>query len=160
MELGHWLKFQKLYIYSLSSPGSEINLTFALRAAVSEIRTDFQNFHIWAWNLAIWPKCQKLHIYCLSIPEGRSRAYFHSTSSGFQDMGRFSKLPYLGMKLGHWAKFQNVAHMSFYPRGSKFSLFSLYGQWFPRYRQIFKISIFGYETWPLVKVPEVWIYIP
>ena len=102
-----------------------------------------------------WPKFQKLHIYCFSNPSIRSRAYFHSTSSGFQNMGRFWKLPYLGMKLGHWREFQNVAHMSFYPRESKFSLFSLYGQRFPRYRQIFKISIFGHETWPLVKVPEV-----
>ena len=29
------------------------------------------------------------------------------------------------------------------------------GQWFPRYRPIFKIAIFGHETWPLAKVPEV-----
>ncbi len=35
------------------------------------------------------------------------------------------------------------------------SLFSLYGQQFPRYVGIFKIAIFGHETWPLAKVPEV-----
>ena len=35
------------------------------------------------------------------------------------------------------------------------SLFLLYGQWFPRYWPIFKIAIFGHETWPLAKVPEV-----
>ncbi len=44
---------------------------------------------------------------------------------------------------------------SFFPRGLKLSLFSLYGQRFPRYGPIFKIAIFGHETWPLAKVPEV-----
>ena len=39
--------------------------------------------------------------------------------------------------------------------GAKLSLFSLYGQRFPRYGAILKISIFGHETWPLAKVPEV-----
>ncbi len=39
--------------------------------------------------------------------------------------------------------------------GLKLSLFSLYGQSFLRYLPIFKITIFGYETWPLAKVTEV-----
>ncbi len=39
--------------------------------------------------------------------------------------------------------------------GSKLSLFSLYGQRFPRYVTILKIAIFGHETWPLATVPEV-----
>ncbi len=44
---------------------------------------------------------------------------------------------------------------TFYPRGTKLSLFSLYGQRFPRYGQIFKIDIFGHETRPLAKVPKI-----
>ena len=48
MKLGDWEKFQKLHIYSLSTPEGEIKLSFALRAAVLEIRENFQNFHIWA----------------------------------------------------------------------------------------------------------------
>ena len=36
--------------------------------------------------------------------------------------------------------------LSFHSRGSKLSLFSLYGQQFPRYGPIFKIAIFGHET--------------
>ncbi len=32
---------------------TEIALSFVLQAAVSEIQNDFQNYHIWAWNLAI-----------------------------------------------------------------------------------------------------------
>ena len=39
------------------------------------------------------------------------------------------------------------------------SLFSLYGQWFPRYRHIFKIAPFVHEAWPLKKVPNV-SYVP
>ena len=35
------------------------------------------------------------------------------------------------------------------------SLFSLYGQQFLRYGPVFKIAIFGHETWSLAKVPEV-----
>ncbi len=36
--------------------GVEIQLIFALWAAVSEIRSDFQSCHIWAWNL----ECEKV----------------------------------------------------------------------------------------------------
>ena len=39
--------------------------------------------------------------------------------------------------------------------GSKSSWFSLYRQRFLRYGPIFKIGIFGYESWPLAKVPKV-----
>ncbi len=44
-QLGHLPKFN---IYSLSTPGVEIELIFTLGAAVSEIQADFQNCHIWA----------------------------------------------------------------------------------------------------------------
>ncbi len=68
---------------------------------------------------------------------GRNWAYFCSMGSGFQDTGRFLKLPYLGMKLGHWPKLH--IYTLFYPRVSKLSLFSLYEQRFPRrYSPIFK----------------------
>ncbi len=117
-------------------------------------------------------------------------------------MGPLAKLPYLGMKLGHWPKCRKLhinkifplyrrgfifalqavvlgiwtdfqtchirawnltigqsarscTYILFLPQGSKVSLFSLYGQWFPRYGPIFKIAIFGHETWPLAKVPEL-----
>ncbi len=39
--------------------------------------------------------------------------------------------------------------------GVKFRLFLLYGERFPRYGPIFKIAIFGHETWQVAKVPEV-----
>ncbi len=50
---------------------------------------------------------------------------------------------------------QSSTYTPFYPIGAKFSLFSLYMQHFLKYRPIFKIPIFGHETWPLAKVPEV-----
>ncbi len=53
-----------------------------------------------------------------------------------------------------FAKLHILVH-SFYLKGLKLSFFSLYGQPFLRYRPIFKIGIFGHETWPLEKVPEV-----
>ena len=54
------------------------------------------------------------------------------------------------------AKVPEVAHiLSFYPMGSKLRLFLLYGQRFPRLGPIFKIAIFGHETWSLTKDPEV-----
>ncbi len=63
------------------------------------------------------------------------------------------------MKLGHWQKYPEVARiLSSYPRGSKLSLFSLYGRFYPRYGPIFKIAILGHETWPWAKVSEVDIY--
>ncbi len=114
-QLGHWPKFQKLHIYSLSTSGSvEIELVFILCAAAYKIRADFQNCHIWAWNLAIGPKFQKLHIYSLSTPGGWNWAHFCSTGSGFGDMRQFLKLPL--------AKVPKVAHIPFfYPWGSNLS---------------------------------------
>ncbi len=42
---------------------------FALRAAVSEIRADFQNCHIWAWSLAIGQSFRSC-TYSLFLPQG------------------------------------------------------------------------------------------
>ncbi len=75
-----------------------------------------------------------------------------NTGSGFRDTGRFSKLPYLGMKLSHWPKFQklHVYILFLPPRGSKlsFNILSLYDQQFPGYGPIFKMARFP-------DVPEV-----
>ncbi len=93
MKHGKWPKFQKLHIWSLFLPqGVEIELIFALQAAVSKIRANFLTCHIWAWNLASGQKFQKLHMYPLSIPQEWNLAYFRSTGSGFHDMGQFLSL--------------------------------------------------------------------
>ncbi len=44
-QLGHLPKF---HIYSLSTPGVDIEIIFTLGAAVSEMQADFQHCHIWA----------------------------------------------------------------------------------------------------------------
>ena len=46
------------------------------------------------------------------------------------------------------------------PSESHLSLFSLYGQRFPRYRTIFKIAIFGHGTWAFVKSSGSWTFYP
>ncbi len=135
---------RKLYIHSVSTPGVKIGLMFfcILWAAVSEIWADFQNCHIWAWDLP-WTKFQKLHIH--AIPQRVSLISLY-TGSGFQDMGRFSKLSYLGMKFD-WplVKYPEVARQFyFYPTGSKLRLLSFFGRFPQVYGPIFKIDIFGY----------------
>ena len=50
MKLGHLPKFQKLHMYSLSTlggGGGENEVIFALLAAASDIRGEFQYCHIW-----------------------------------------------------------------------------------------------------------------
>ncbi len=59
-------------------------------------------------------------------PRGSKVSLFSLYSSSFRHTGRFSKLPYLGMQLGHLQKFQKLhITLSFYPKGSKLSLFSM-----------------------------------
>ncbi len=58
-----WHEFQKLHIhvYSLSTPGGRYWAYFC--STGSEIWTNFQNCHIWAWNLASSQSPRSLHIY-------------------------------------------------------------------------------------------------
>ena len=82
----------------------EIELIFTLLAEVSEIQANCQNYP--------------------NFPRGRNWAYFHSMGNSFQNTGRFSKLPYLGMKLVHWTKFQKFHTYSLnYPQVSNFTPF-------------------------------------
>ncbi len=67
-----------------------------------------------------------------------------------------SQIAIFGHETWNLKKGPEVAYgSSTYPRGSKLSLFSLYGQRFPRYGPILKSTIFGHETWNLEKGPEV-----
>ena len=51
MKLYHWQKFKKTQMDVFLPQGVEIKIIFGLRAAVFEIRADFQNFHIWAFGI-------------------------------------------------------------------------------------------------------------
>ncbi len=52
---------------------------------------------------------------------------------------------------------QSCTYPLFLPHGVEMEriVFLLYGQPFPRYRSNFKLAVFGHETWPLSKVPEI-----
>ncbi len=117
-ELGHWQKTQKLHIYFLSTPPPpEIELIFALRAAVSKIRTNFQNLQHLGMKLSYWQKFQKLHTHSLS-----------------------STVAIWGHKTWSLVHVPEISHIPFfYPKGSKLGLFLLYRQQFPSYGPIFKI---------------------
>ncbi len=153
---GHWPRFPMLHIHSLSIPGGQNQVYFhSMGSGFRDTAWFFKisKFGHETWLLAI--KVPEVAHAIFSTPGGRNWAYFCSTHSAFQDMGPLSKLPYLGMKLGHWPKFQRLHIYSLYLRGSKLSLFLLYGQWFPRYGHTFKICIFGHETWQVARVTEV-----
>ena len=55
-------------------------------------------------------------------PMGVKLSLFRSMGSSFRDMGRFSQLSYLGMKLGHWPKFQKLHIYLFLPQRVKIEL--------------------------------------
>ena len=106
--------FEKIYrscIWTLFLPqGVKIELIFALRAAVSEIRADFQNWRIWAWNLE-FEKSTRSCIGTIVLPQGVEIELillygqrFPAVGARRAAVGRFSKLPYLGMKPGIWKK--------------------------------------------------------
>ena len=110
----------------------------------------FQNCHIWAWNLAIGQRSRSC-TYSLFLSQEAKLIM----GRGFRDMGRFSKLPYLGMKPGHWPKFQKLHKYTLFlplpnPVGVKLSLFTRYGhRRFPRYGPIFNCHI---SAWNLGNV--------
>ena len=96
-----WFRYQTWPL----TKDSEVACIFALRTAVSKICADFQNCHTWAWNLPTGKSSETAHTLSFyprgSTPEGWNWAYICSTDSSFWDTGRFSKLPYLDIKLGH-----------------------------------------------------------
>ncbi len=86
---------------------SKLELIFALRPLVSEIQAIFQSCHIWVWNVKIG-NIVRCCTYILYLPQGVELS-FHSLYG--QRLPRYSlnsKLLYLGMKLGHWPKFQKL----------------------------------------------------
>ena len=109
-------------------------------------------------KLGHWPKFQKLYIWTLSTPGGGGAklSLFSLYGQRFPRYMPIFKIAIFRDETWPVSKVPEVAHLdSFYPIGSKLSLFSLYGQQFLRYGPIFKIAIFRHETWPLAKVPKV-----
>ncbi len=106
------------------------------------------------WPLANVPEVA--HIFSFHVVE--MKLIFALRATGSEIKANF----FLNFHIWAWhfatGKVPEVAHtcvLSFYPKGSKWGIFSLYGQRFPRYGPIFKIALFRYETWPLTKDSEV-----
>ncbi len=117
-----------------------IEFVFDLQAAVSEKQSDFQNCHIWAWNLAICKKNSRSYIAFSSflVPKGSNWAYLDSMSSRVQDNTNF-QIP-IGQEtwpLGKNPDWDSIHTLSL-PQ-SKLSLILLYAQSFSRYEKIFKL---------------------
>ncbi len=222
-KLGNGPKFKKLHIHSLSQD-VEIEHIFVVCAAGSEILADFQNCHIWPWNLDIGQNSRSgtcpvhslsnpdtdrfsklpyiwawnlasgqssrsisIPVYPLSTLGGRNWAYFCSTGSGFRDTGHFQnfhiwawipevalifsfypkwggnwayihstgsgfrgtgpfwKLPYLGMKLSKWPKFQKLhIHSLSTPRSQNWAYFCSTGSSFQDTGQFSNLPIWAW----------------
>ena len=157
-KLGHWPYWpsSRSCTYTLFLPqGVKIDIIFALPALVSKIRANFQNCHIWAWNLAIGQSSRSCtHTLFLSHGDESELIFaLEATASEIWVIFQNCHIWQWNFAIG---QVPEVAHiLSFYPKGSKLSLFALYGQWFPTYGAIFKLAIFGLETCRLTKDPEV-----
>ncbi len=142
--------------------GVEIELIFALRTAVSKIRANFQNCHLWVWNLAMGQSARNCK-YTLFLPQGcQNWAYFCSMGSGSRHTQiRFPnmKLPYLGIKLSKWPKFQKLHTYSLStPGGRNWAYFRSTGSGFRDTDRFSKLPYLGMKlgNWP--KFQKLHIY--
>ncbi len=97
-------------------------------------------------QLGHWPKFQKLHIHYLN-PKGVTwAALFSLYVQHFPSYGLIFKITIFVHETWPQAKVPEVAHiLSVNSRGSKWSLFSLFEQWFPRYRPISKLPYWAWN---------------
>ena len=111
-----------------------------------DIQVDFEIaiFGNESWPLAKVPEVAHV-LFQFHVVEIKLK--FRSTGSGFWDTGSFSKLSYLGMKLGYWPKFQKL-HIYRYsfstPGGQNWAYFRSTGSGFRDYwRTDSKSAIFS-----------------
>ncbi len=100
--------------------------------------------------------------YTLFLAQGGERwnlGYFCSTGNGSEIWAHFQNCHIWAWNLASDQSSRSCTYTLFLPQGSKLSIFLLYRQPFPRYRPIFKIAIFGHETWQVAKVQKV-VHIP
>ncbi len=109
------------YILFLSQT-VEIELIFALWAAVSEIWADFQNLPIWAWS-RVTSKSSRSWTILSFYPRGLKLSLILLYGQRFLRYRLMSKLPYLGMKRDQNQKVQKLYILPLNPRWSKSSLF-------------------------------------
>ncbi len=107
-EVAHILSFYAYWVY--------IELIFPVQAVVFEIRADFRNCHIWAWNLAIG-KIFRSCIYPLFFPHmGSKLTLFSLYGQRFLRYGPIFKIPIFGHHTWPLRTDPKVAILSFCPK--------------------------------------------
>ena len=107
-------------MYSLSTPGVEIKLIFALRVAFFKISI----FGHENWNLKKGPKVACVLSFC---HRGSKLSLFSFYGQPFSRYEPLFEISIFGHEIWNLKKGPKVTHvLSFYPRGSKLSLFELF----------------------------------
>ncbi len=125
-QLGHWPKFQKLRIHSLSTPRGW-NWAYC-RSMGSGFRDTgrFKTCHIWAWNLTTGQSSRSC-TYTLFLCQGvEIELIFALWSVVSQIRGNFLNC-HMDMKLGHWANCQKMHITYFLSQEVKIEL--IFGLW-------------------------------
>ena len=124
--------------------GSKLS-NFTLRTAISEM-FKLAIFGHETWPLAKVPKVAHILTF---YPRGVEMELIFTLRAAVSEIqANFQSCHVWAYETWQLTTVREVAHiLPFYPRGVEIELISLYEQRFPRYRLIFKIAIFGYETW-------------
>ncbi len=156
MKPGNWKHFARSCTWTLYlCQGVEIELSFALLAAVSEIRADFQTFHIRTWNLE-FEICQGSCMWTLFLHKWIEINLIFTLRTAVSDIrAHFQHCHICAWKLEFK---KNLHKLNFLPK--YMSLFSLYKQRFTRYGPIFKISIFGAWNLEFELSSRSWLFLP
>ena len=137
MKLGYWLKLQKFtytHVLPFYPRGLKLSI-FTLRAAVSEIWANFQNCHIWAWNLDTGKSSEVAHIFTFH-PMGSKLSLFSLYEQWYLRYGRIFKI----------AIFMHETY-SHIDKSSRSSTYILSTPWVQNWAY-FRSTGHGYQTWP------------
>ena len=155
MKLGNWPKFQKLRIYSLYMPRGRNWGYYSFTCSGFSDMGRYSKLPYLGTKHGHCQKFQKLHICSLSTPGVEIELIFALWAVVCKIWAYFQNCNIWAWNLATGKSSRNYTCLSFYPKGLKLSQFLLYGQRFQRYGPIFKIAIFGHETWQFAKLLEV-----
>ena len=97
--------------------------------------------------------------YTLFLPQEGEIELIFALWAALSEIWADSKIAIFGHETWLSARVPELAHiLSFHPRGVKSSLFSLYGQRFPKYVPIFKLPYLGMKLGYLTKCQKLHIY--
>ncbi len=147
MKSGIWRKVPKLhtrYVVSFYPRGSKFSL-FSLCGPPFSRYGPFFKFPYLGMKPGIWRQVPKLYIHSLSITWLEIRLILALRAAVFGIRTDLQNSIF-GHEIWNSKKSPKFAYvLSFYTKGSKSRLFSLYGQLFSRYGPFFKISICGHD---------------